>query len=121
MNIHSMQIYFLHIVASFLCAPDKFVTEQICIAALSWATLKHEYFLSHLKIPHFLFRLKYVGYIFQQLSNLQMLGTGRFTLSALDTIGCLSAILGVDFVVVPILIPVLENLLGVHAGKQVWD
>jgi hypothetical protein len=65
--------------------------------------------------------LKDVGYRFQQLSNLQMLGTGRLTLSTLDTIGCLSSILGVDLVVVPILIPVLENLLGVHAGKQVWD
>jgi hypothetical protein len=50
-----------------------------------------------------------------------MLRTGGLALSTLDTVGCLSGILGVDFVVIPILIPVLKNLLGVHARKQVRD
>lgn len=66
-------------------------------------------------------RFKLIGNRHEQLSYRKMLRAYSFALSALDTVGRFSAFRGVHVVVVVIGVPVLVNLLCVHAGKQIGN
>ena len=68
-----------------------------------------------------LFLFEPLGNLFQKFADLQMLRTCLLAFSTLHTVGCFSVVYGMHVVVVIICIPVMIDLFGVHAGKELRD
>ena len=63
---------------------------------------------------------EFFSHILQQLPDGQVLRTGRLACAAAETVGRTAARAGVDAVII-VGVPIVQDLLAVHRGEQVWD
>ena len=68
----------------------------------------------------FCFGFKFRCYLFEKLSDGQLLGADRFTFAAADALACFSCVLGVDRII-EARIPVIPELLFVKTSEKIWD
>ena len=61
------------------------------------------------------------GDLRKEPADFEMLGAGFFAFAAFEAVGSLSSGFGIDYIVIIVLVPVVEDLLCVHAGKEVGN
>ena len=61
------------------------------------------------------------GHSGQKFTDWKMLRTGFLALAAFETVRGFSSRPGIDHIVIVILVPVVKDFLGIHAGKEVRD